>query len=203
MQDLVPSDSLRRILDEVFAAPAYAWREEAPATLLLRRWRDALLAWLEALARDHPVLFRALIWVLVGLLALLAAHAVWVLVRTTRRRAASEGAIAAAGRAERRDAAWYAGLAVRLRAEGRFAAAMQAEFLRLVLELDERRVVRFHPSRTPREYLDDFAAGPVRGDFAALIRDLYRFAFAGVPCGAPDLAEWSARARAERYAAPR
>ena len=29
---------------------------------------------------------------------------------------------------------------------------MQADFLALVLELDQRHLVRFHPSKTPREY---------------------------------------------------
>lgn len=195
-----PPDSLRRVLDAVFDGAAYQWRDESAATVLLRRWRRQFFEWLDLLARDHPTLFQALIWGLVAILALIALHAVWVLVRTTRARPVVAGQKERAGRVVPRDAAWYARLAAALREQGRYAAAMQAEFMRLVLELDGRRVLRYHPSRTPREYLADLAAGPRRAEFGRLVDDLYRYAFAGEPCGRDDLASWASRADAERYA---
>lgn len=196
-----PVDSLRRVLDAVFDGTAYQWRNESTATVVLRRWRRQVLEWLQALSRDHPDAFRVMIWVLVGILAAIALHAIWVLIRTTRARPVAPGREPARGRALVRDAAWYAAAAARLRAEGRYPAAMQAEFLRLVLELDGRRVLRFHPSRTPREYVTDLAAGATRRDFAALVDELYHYAFAGARCGPDELADWLRRADAERYAA--
>ncbi|MEZ4457771.1 MAG: DUF4129 domain-containing protein [Gemmatimonadales bacterium] len=198
--DGVVPDSLRRVVADVFRGAAYQWQDESSATVTLRRWRRAVVDWFYDLAESHPAAFKAIIYLLVAVLAAIALHAVWLLIRTTRARAVPAGAATARGRAEVRDAGWFAALAARHRAAGRFAAAMQAEFVRLVLELDTRGRLRFHPSRTPQEYLADFpAADPQRGPFAELVRDLYRFAFGGTPCGAAELDDWTARAAAEHY----
>jgi len=87
-----------------------------------------------------------------------------------------------------RDAAWYAAEARRLSAAGRFAEALGVRFVAAVLDLDERRVVQFHPSKTPAEYalearLD--AAG--RSGLSDLVASLYRHVFGGTPC---DAEQW-------------
>ena len=56
-----------------------------------------------------------------------------------------------------------------------------------VLELDRRGALRFHPSKTPAEYLREAqldAAG--QSGLAELVWALYRHLFGGVPCAADD-----------------
>lgn len=197
----VPADSIRQALREVFAGAPYQWKDESDPTILLRAWWRALTNWLDLLAGDHPALFKLLIWGLIALLAGIALHAIWLLIRTTRIRPGGAGDSGEAAPVMRRDAAWYAAEAARLAKAGRYSAALQADFLRLALELDARNVLRFHPSRTPREYLADFPReDPRRPEFRRLIDDLYLFAFAGTDCGPGDLADWQARAITGRYA---
>ncbi len=197
----IPADSLRRVVRRVLDTAPYQWREESDATVVLRRWWNTLVEWLAQLAGNHPTLFRLLLWALVALLAAMAAQAVWVLIRTTRRRAGPDGTNPARGSAIVRSAAWYGTEAERLFREGRFAAAMQADFVRLVLELDARNRVRFHPSKTPLEYLAEVPA-ETRAEFGGLVGDLYRYAFAGVPCDADQFAAWRRLASVDRYVAP-
>jgi hypothetical protein len=166
-----------------------------------RRWWNALVEWLNQLAGNHPALFQLLLWGLAAALAALAAHAIWILIRTTRRPATPGRAGPARGSAIVRNAAWYAAEAERLFRKGRYAAAMQADFVRLVLELDARNRVQFHPSKTPLEYLAEVPP-PARGEFGGLVGDLYRYAFAGVPCSADQFAAWRRLATADRYVAP-
>ena len=96
------------------------------------------------------------------------------------------------------------GFEYRLAAAGRVVEAMQVDFLRLVLELDARNVMHFHPSKTPIEYVREAQCGPeARGEFRALVAMLYRYAFGRliIPESAWD--NWRAAAIAERYARSR
>jgi hypothetical protein len=71
-----------------------------------------------------------------------------------------------------------------------------------VLELDARRVMRFHPSKTPSEYSREGALDPgQRDEFRALIRTLYRHAFAGHGAGPETWDTWQTLAQVRRYAA--
>ena len=197
----VGSDSLRAVLDTVFQAEAYQWVERPHPLAFLGRWWRALLQWLGDLERSQPGLFWALFWVMIAVLVLIFVHAGWVMLRTIRSAAAPPGGEAGAA-AEARGAAWYRGEAERLARAGRFPEAMQADFVALVLELDARRVVRFHPSKTPNEYTYEAGlAGEARDGFRGLVRSLYGYAFARWPCGAEDYAAWRRAAVAERYAA--
>ena len=192
------ADSLRRVLHQVFETTPYQWREESGATVVLRRWWNALTDWLNQLAGNHPALFRLLIWTLIALFVAIAVHAVWILIRTTRGSKRKSDEDGAAGSAVVRNAAFYAAEVERLVREGRYAAAMQAEFVRLTLELDARSGVRFHPSKTPFEYVAEVPVG-VRAEFGGLVGELYRYAFAGVPCGRDQFTAWRRHASADRY----
>jgi len=194
-------DSLRAVLDSVFAGPDYRWVERPRPFAFLLQWMGALQRWLQALHERHPMGYRLFLAGLVIVFVAILVHAGWVLMTTLRRGALpSAGALSAAPL--RRDRAWYRAEADRLAGAGRFVEAMQADFLTLVLALDAVGRLRFHPGKTPAEYGAELtAAPPVREEFRALIGTLYGFAFARWPCGPDDFARWRDRAVPERYAA--
>jgi hypothetical protein len=194
------ADSLRAVLDTVFAGKDYQWQERPTAVSLFQRWMESLQQWLFELREANPVAFR---WFLIGLLVLVLAifaHAVWVFVRTVRSGAATnEGEVPAFH--QRRDREWYRREADRLASEGRYAEAVQADFLSLVLALDGVSLLKFHPGKTPAEYgMEARLSGPAREEFRDLVRRLYGYAFARRPCGPREFEEWRARAAPERYA---
>ncbi len=193
-------DSLRAVLDTVFRGSEYRWVERPHPFAFLARWWDALREALAGLEEAHPDLFWVLFWALVAVLLLIFAHAAWVMVRTIQAAAAPPAGTDAPGVAAR-GAAWYRTEARRLAARGQFAEAMQADFVALVLELDARRVVRFHPSKTPNEYTYEAGIGAgEREAFRDLVRSLYGYAFARRPCGPEEYRAWLAAAVPERYA---
>lgn len=194
-------DSLRAALDSVFAQSAYQWEAPRdPFAFIARAW-NAARDWIASMQEQNPMLVRALWWVLLAVLALILLHAAWIAMRTFRGAHAPEDARSPGRTAIQRDAAWYRCEADRLASQERYTEALQADFLRLVLELDARRLLHFHPSRTPNEYVADPAlpAG-ARAPFGILVRALYRYAFAGVPCGAVEFAQWRRDAASDRYA---
>ena len=195
------ADSLRAVLDSVFASPAYRWVERPDPLAELRRWFGELVRWVAALRETHPLGYRLVVAGLVAVLIGILVHAAWVLVRTVR-----PGPESGAGMVlpmARRDRGWFAREAERLAAAGRFAEAMQADFLALVLALDAARLVRFHPAKTPREYAREPELGPgARAELGDLAGTLYGYAFAGRPCGAREYEAWRERVTPERYAAP-
>ncbi len=192
-------DSLRAVLDSVFQDPAYQWVEPPHPFAFLARWWRALQDWFAGLERTHPELFWALFWLMVAGLVAIFVHASWILLRTLRA-AAAPPAGPIPGGPEARGAEWFRGEAQRLAAAGRFVEAMQLDFLALVLELDGRRVLRFHPSKTPNEYTREAGLqGTAREAFGGLVRSLYGYAFARWPCGPEDYRAWQAAAVPERY----
>jgi hypothetical protein len=140
---------------------------------------------------------------MIGLLVLVLAifaHAAWLFLRTIRAGVRPGAGIPDAG-SVRRDQSWYRREADRLAAEGRFAEAIQADFLALVLALDAWQLVRFHPSKTPAEYgREARLASLALEEFRALVLSLYGYAFARRPCGPGEFAAWRAMATPERYA---
>jgi hypothetical protein len=196
------ADTLRTALDRVFADPAYRWTSrEDPLGPLRRAWMavgDAL----DRLRQDNPRAYDGLVWLLVALLLAVLAHAVWVTVRTVRGGGRRPDDVTASPAPVLRDAAWYAAEAARLAAQGHYAAAMQADFLRLVLELDGRRLVAFHPSKTPSEYAREPALGEGgRRALGDLVVCLYAHAFARLPVDRDGYEAWRREARVERYVA--
>ena len=195
-----PADSLRVLLDSVFAAPEYRWVERPETHALLRRWLRAAQQWLLDVRETHPALFRLLLAGLVLLVIAIFLHAAWVFLQTVRA-AGSAGPDAAMPAAARRDQAWYRSEADRLAGLERYAEAMQYDFLALVLSLDAASLVRFHPSKTPGEYTREARLSPeARAQLRALVRDLYGYVFARRACGPREFEAWRALAAPERYA---
>jgi len=194
------ADSLRAVLDSVFSAPEYRWVDRPDSYAVLRRWMRMLQQWLFDLRESHPAAFRLLLAGMILLVVASFVHAGWIFLQTVR--AAGEGAPEAVTTPVfRRDRAWYRGEADRLAALGRYADAMQYDFLALALALDASSFVRFHPSKTPGEYSREARLPPAaRDEFRALVRTLYGYVFARRPCGPTEFAEWRALAAPERYA---
>ena len=198
---LTRADTRRAALDSVFASPAYRWETREDPLGALRRFWATIEDYLARLHQSNPTAFRVLAWVLVAILVAIVAHALWVAFRTVGggRRALSE--IAALPALEARDARWFAREAARLAQAGEFVAAMQADFLRLMLELDGRRVVAFHPSKTPSEYARDAVLDEAgRRALRALVREMYAHAFAREPLDRAGYDRWHGAAAVERYA---
>ncbi len=197
------ADSLRAVLDTVFAGRDYRWQVRTDPVSVFTRWMQALQRWLFGLHEAHPLAFR---WFMIGLLvAVLAifAHTAWIFLRAVRS-GARVGEELPFGASRRRDRDWYRREADRLAAQGRYAEAIQADFLALVLALDGLRLLKFHPSKTPAEYgMEAQLAGAPREEFRELVRRLYGYAFARQPCGPAEFAEWRAQATPERYAPAR
>ena len=196
----MPPDSLRAVLDSVFAAPEYRWVERPESYALLRRWMRVAQQWLLDVRETHPALFRLLLAAMVLLVVGIFLHAAWIFLQTVRA-AGRAGPETAAVPAVRRDRAWYRGEADRLAGLGRYAEAMQYDFLGLILALDAASLVRFHPSKTPGEYTREPRLSPqARAQLRALVGDLYGYVFARRSCGAREFEAWRALAAPERYA---
>ena len=201
----VPPDSLRAALRDVFARPEYRWSERPdPWGWIVGVWYR-LLDWLDTVQRGHPAGFKVLLAVLALVLVGLLAHmgyVVWRITRPTARTpAGGAGGIGGPVLADAR--------AQRVRAEelaraGRYAEALAHRFVALVLDLELRRALAFHPSKTPAEYVGEArldAAG--RASLAELVARLYRHLFGGVPCDAGGYREFGAAAdEVGRHVAP-
>jgi hypothetical protein len=197
-------DSLRAIIDTVFAGREYRWETREDPFGVVRRLWGSLLSFFERLRDQNPDAYRLTIWLLVGVLLLILGHAAWVAVRTMRGGGQRPLGEVAGPTSAPRDAAWYAAEAARLAQGGDYVAAMQADFLRLVLQLDARRVMAFHPSKTPSEYVREPALGvDARRDLRALVNEMYAYAFARVPLDRERYERWRDAAHADRYAPAR
>jgi len=196
----LPADSLRAVLDSVFAAPAYQWVEPPMPFAFLGRWWRALEDWLAAFREGNPHLFEVFFWCLVLILVMVLVHASYVMLQTIRAAgAASESRLPEA--IEQRDAAWYRRRAERLASEGRFLEAMPLDFLALVLELDARQVVRFQGSKTPGEYAAEAQLPEEqRAVLLQAVRGLYGHVFAEIPCGPEEYLAWRALTLGKQYA---
>ncbi len=189
-----PADSLRAVLDRVFAAPEYAWQSARNPFQFLLDLLARLQRWLVRFEEIHPIAYHAL---LVGLTVLLLAilthfgYLIWRALRPLERTAAP----AAAPVREARDAAWYLREADRLARAGRCADALVHRFLAVVHELHARERLTVHPSKTPAEYAREARLDePGRHALSDLVGALYRHVFGGAPCGEGDLARFNARA---------
>lgn len=194
-------DSLRGVLDSVYAAPAYRWVEQKDAFAILRRWYAELQEWFRALRESNPLSYRLILYAMIIVVALVVLHALWVLYHTVGK-ATRDGEVTPKADTAPRTVTWFQHESKRLAAEGKYAEAIQADFLALVLALDARKLLRFHPSKTPAEYANESELPPeARAEFRALVQRVYGYAFARWPCGPAEYAQWRAQAAPERYAA--
>lgn len=194
IQRAVAPDSVRAVLDTVFAGPAYDWRERRDPLGFLREWLAWLQQALDRLAAEHPLAFFVLLFALTCVLAAILTHFAYLVWRSLR--GAREAAGAGPARvAQVRDEAWHLAAFRRLLADERYAEAMAERFAALVLHLGARAALRPDQSKTPAEYAAEArldAAG--RSVLASLVDDLYRRVFGGVPCTADDVQRFDAEA---------
>lgn len=194
-------DSLRTVVRAVFKASEYQWSDIRPRLSFLARWWNALREWLGRLWETNPAAAEFLFWALIVLLLAIFLHGGWIMLRTIKNANApdrGEGPVIAS---VIRDERWYQRRAEAMASEGRFADAMHAAFTALVLKLDARGIVRFHPSKTPQEYAREakLAAESRRGLLDA-VGMLYSCAYAGRPCGPEQYREWLIGLRQEWHA---
>jgi hypothetical protein len=197
-----PEDSLRAALDAVFAGPAYRWVERPDPLRLLREWVARLNEWLVALRDGSPFWYRALVVVLVLILAAILAHAAWVFWLTVRSATRPDTDAAPVQGPARRDPAALREEADRAAGAGRCGEALRLGFLALALELDARGSVTYAPGKTPGDYAREarLSAGD-RRRLGELVRTLYRHVYGAVPVTREDCARWLADARGEWHAA--
>lgn len=181
----VPPDSVKRALEEVFARPAYGWATHPTLGQWLReRWR-ALLEWLDKFERTSPVLFDVFVGALVLLLVALLVHIGYVLWQILRRGPSQQTSVVHAAASRALNAAGHLARADDLARAGAWTEALGHRFLALLLELDGRRALRFHPSKTPAEYIGEARLDPLgRESLADLVGRLYRHVFGAAPCDA-------------------
>jgi Domain of unknown function (DUF4129) len=199
----IPADSIRRAVRDVFSQPAYDW-VQVPHGHWLRdlwyRFRD----WLDRFSTQHPLGARLLFWaallVLLGLLVHLGLT-VWRIYRATVER---PGAVAAPLGAAPGDARAYLQRAEALARAGRFSEALAFRFLALLLELDRVEAVKFHPSKTPAEYVHEARLGAAgRATLAGLVSRLYHHVFGAEPLDERGYREFGAAAGAVLHAVSR
>ena len=181
----VPPDSVKRALTEVFARPAYGWATHPSLGQWLRERWQALLVWLDRFERTNPVLFDVFVGALALLLVALLVHIGYVLWRILRRSPGQEAGVAHFPASRTLNAAGHLARADELARAGVWTEALGHRFLALLLELDGRRALRFHPSKTPAEYIGEAQLDPLgRESLADLVGRLYRHVFGAVPCDA-------------------
>ncbi len=183
----VPADSLRHVIGQVFARPEYQWVERRRVvSWLARQWHN-LIEWLNRLSAQHPVGFDiGLALVVVALVALLVhmGYVMWRIVRPAARTGQTKTPVGARVVA---DAAAHLAYAEELARAGRYAEALGHRFLALVLELDRRKALRFHASKTPAEYVGEARlTDRGRASLGSLVAQLYRHLFGAVPCDAGE-----------------
>ena len=190
MTSQVPADSLRAVLDTVFAAPKYAWVSRPHPMRWLWEQFLRMVDWFETLRGTLPLAYWTVVVIAVVVLVAILVHAGWLMVRTIRASTAPD-AVEAGVRAERHDAEWYRRRAARFAAEARYPEAMRAGFEAVALELAAAGVVKWHPSKTPREYVREAKVdGAARVRLASLVDGVYAASFAGRAFGLSEYEAW-------------
>ena len=189
-----PADSLRRAVTEVFARPEYRWATgKSPGQWVVEQILR-FLDWLGRAETSHPAAFKALLVVLVVALLVMLAHMAYVVWRITRPTARTPGATATPALLVE-DAQTHRARADQLARTGHYAEALAHRFVALLLELERREALTFHPSKTPAEYVGEArldAAG--RASLGQLVMQLYRHVFAAAPCDEQAYREFAAQA---------
>lgn len=189
-----PADSLRAVLRRVYASPEYEWEEPRDPLGFVRELYTALLDWLEAFQESHPVAYLVFLAVLTGLLLGILAHFGYLMWQALRPRAVGEREVIQ--KVQRpRDAAWHQEEAQRLVRDGRYTEALAHRFTALLLELDARKALVFHASKTPAEYVAEARLDEDgRSALTGLVGTLYGHLFGGAPCTLDEVQIFDRRA---------
>ncbi|MEO8201623.1 MAG: DUF4129 domain-containing protein [Gemmatimonadota bacterium] len=189
------------MLGTVLRSPEYQWADVHPHLGFLARWWNALTEWLGRMVESNPGATEFIFWSLIAVLLVIFAHGGWIMYRTIRYAGAPAQGAGQPSASNIRDERWYLRRADSLANEGHFAEAMQAAFTALVLRLDARGIVRFHPSKTPQEYAREAKlATESRHGLQAAVGVLYSCAYAGRSCGPQQYQEWLLGLRQEWHA---
>lgn len=193
----------RAVLDSVFLTEPYQWVPQSAVLRLISEWWDWLVAWVDGLKVNNPLLFRIfLIAVLLAWVGIFA-HAAWLLWLTVRGAARAERLVALPVAGERQDAEWYSRAADRAAAEGRLAEALQLAFVALALTLEGQGLLQYHPSKTPGECAREARlAGSDRERLRELVRTLYSHAFGGRSIAPDDYRRWREHGAGPWHAPP-
>ncbi len=192
----IPTDSVRHVVRQVFARPEYEWVEAVRRHWLRDLWWG-LRDWLARFSENHPTGARILFWGSLLLLLALLVHLGFTVWRIYRATVAAPRAAAAGAPPVVLDARRLLARADALAADGRYTEALAYRFVALVLELDRRKVLTFHPSKTPAEYAREARlGGSGQATFAGLVNRLYRHVFGGEPADAAEYREFGAAAGA-------
>ena len=184
------------MVGQVFSRPEFRWVEQRRVfSWLARQWQH-LVDWLNRTAATHPLVFDiGLALVVIALVALLV-HIGYVMWRIVRPGVRAGPRAAGLGAGKVMDAAAHLAIAERLAGTGRYTEALGHRFLALVLELDRRKALRFHVSKTPAEYIWEARLSEQgKASLADLVGSLYRYLFAAVPCDADGYAAFGAAAQ--------
>jgi hypothetical protein len=191
------------VLDTVLSAPAYQWTETEPRLDWLARWWRTLVDWLGRFRESNPTAADLIFWGLVAVLVVIFVHGGWIMYRTVRGATAAEGRAGGVSPVAIRDERWFQRLADTLASQGRFAEAMQAAFAALMLRLDAKGLLRYHPAKTPREYASE--ARLTEDSLASLkqsVGELYAHAYAGRPSSPEQYQTWLRGLWRDWHAAP-
>lgn len=168
----------------MFARPEYVWATgRSPLEWLLVQI-GRFLDWLGHTEASHPALFRALLVLLSATLVATLVHMGYVVWRITRPTAQTPGGGTGSGVVVE-DARAHRERAEALALAGRYAEALAHRFVALLLELERRDALRFHPSKTPAEYVAEARLDQAgRASLGQLVARLYRHVFGAAPCDA-------------------
>lgn len=202
LQESISADSVRAVLDEVFSAQQYQWDLPPDPWRWLRELVGHVVAWFQALEAEHPAAYWVLIAALAALLGAILIHLGYLSWVAFRAREEERRPTIERDR-ERRGADWHRRRALELEEAGAFTESLAHRFAALVHVLDEDRVIRAHPSKTPAEYLREARLDSNgREAFEHVVRWLYDHLFGGQPLDRGLLADFDQQVLAVRPRGP-
>ena len=167
----------------MFARPEYQWVERKRLVPWVARLWQHLQDWLDHVSASYPTGFNIVLALLVVILVALLVHIGYVMWRIVRPAARTGTGASASATGVVMDARAHLALAEELAGAGRYAEALAHCFVAAVLELDHRKALRFHASKTPAEYVAEASLDETgRAALAGLVARLYRHLFGAVPC---------------------
>ncbi|HVH67947.1 MAG TPA: DUF4129 domain-containing protein [Gemmatimonadales bacterium] len=188
-------DSLRRAVTEVFARPEYRWATGKSPLQWLVEQIARFIDWLGRAETSHPTAFKALEVVLVVALLVTLVHMGYVVWRITRPTAQTPGLVPGTPGLRLEDARAHRERADELARAGCYAEASAHRFVALLLDLERREALTFHPSKTPAEYVREARLDPEgRDSLGQLVARLYRHLFAAAPCDEQAYRDFAAQA---------